>query len=94
MKAHPISAAALVAALFALVPAVATGQCMLANPSFEIVGQSGNVFGGWSQFGSVGSSTTASHGRLAARVSGPNTGNWDISAFWQPEASSPGIAGR
>ncbi|MCC6650568.1 MAG: hypothetical protein IT348_05420 [Candidatus Eisenbacteria bacterium] len=90
MKAHSISTAALVAALCALAPAAASGQCMLANPSFEIVGQSGNVFGGWSQFGSVGSSTTASHGRLAARVSGPNTGSWDISAFWQPETSSPG----
>lgn len=68
----------------------AQAQCMLANPSFEIGGQSGAVFGGWNQFGSVGSSTSAVHGAKAARVSGPNTGGWDISAFWQGQTSAPG----
>jgi hypothetical protein len=63
---------------------------MLANPSFEIAGQSGAVFGGWNQFGSVGSSTSAAHGARAARISGPNTGNWDLSGYWQAQTSAPG----
>lgn len=73
-----------------LAPAGAGAQCMLANPSFEIGGQSGALFGGWSQFGSVGSSASAVHGSVAARVSGPNTGGWDVSGFWQPQDSAPG----
>jgi hypothetical protein len=63
---------------------------MLANPSFEIAGQSGAVFGGWNQFGSVGSVTGALHGARAARVSGPNTGGWDVSGFWQAQTSTAG----
>jgi hypothetical protein len=82
--------AASLAVLGASAPGAARAQCMLANPSFEIGGQSGNVFGGWNQFGSVGSATVAVHGALAARVSGPNTGNWDLSGFWQGETSAAG----
>jgi hypothetical protein len=63
---------------------------MLANPSFEIGGQSGAVFGGWSQFGSVGQVTGSLHGARAARVSGPNTGGWDVSGFWQAQTSAAG----
>lgn len=78
------------AALAAGIAPRAHAQCMLANPSFEIAGQSGAVFGGWSQMGVVATSLTAHHGSKAALVSGPNTGNWDISGFWQPETSAPG----
>ncbi|MEZ4386430.1 MAG: FlgD immunoglobulin-like domain containing protein [Candidatus Krumholzibacteriia bacterium] len=78
----------LAASLLAAVPAKA--QCILANPSFELGGSGGAVFGGWNQFGAVGSSTTASHGARAARVSGPNSGSWDVSAFWQRLDTAPG----
>ncbi len=80
----------LLAGLAALVPASTQAQCMLANPSFEIAGQAGALFGGWNQFGAVGSSTAAIHGRMAARVSGPNTGNFDVSGFWQAQTSGVG----
>jgi hypothetical protein len=69
---------------------VAAAQCMLANPSFEIAGSAGATFGGWNQFGAVGSSTLALHGAKAARVSGPNTGNWAVSGLWQRFDSVPG----
>jgi hypothetical protein len=68
----------------------AQGQCMLANPSFEIGGSSGKVFGGWNQFGSIGSSTNATHGAVAARVTGPNLGGWDVSGYWQRLDCAPG----
>jgi hypothetical protein len=63
---------------------------MLANPSFELPGSGGATFAGWSQFGSTGSTTPAPHGAVAARVSGPNTGNWDVSGYWQKVAAAPG----
>lgn len=68
----------------------ALAQCILANPSFEIAGSGGQVFGGWNQSESVGSSTDATHGSKAARVSGPNYGGWDVSSFWQEMDTSPG----
>ena len=68
----------------------AFGQCMLANPSFEIPGSAGATFGGWNQFGPVGSSMNAIHGAVAARVSGPNTHTWDVSGYWQNLATVPG----
>jgi hypothetical protein len=68
----------------------ALGQCMLANPSFELGGSGGEIFGGWNQFESVGSSTDATHGFDAARVSGPNIGPWGVSGFWQSQDTSPG----
>ncbi len=68
----------------------AAGQCMLANPSFELGGSAGNVFGAWNQFGAVGAVATALHGARAARVSGPNGGGWGVSAFWQRLDSEPG----
>jgi len=65
-------------------------QCILANPSFEVAGSGGVVFGGWNQFGTVGLSTIASHGHRAARVSGPDAGGWDVSGFWQAHACAAG----
>lgn len=63
---------------------------MLANPSFELPGSGGVHFAGWSQFGAVGSSASATHGAVAARASGPDRGGWDVSAFWQPLDTAPG----
>lgn len=77
-------------ATFAALAGSAAGQCILANPSFELGGQGGAVFGGWDQFGAVGSVTTASHGARAARVSGLNDGSWNVSGFWQRLDSEPG----
>lgn len=68
----------------------ALAQCILANPSFEIAGTGGARFGGWNQFGLVGSSTDAVHGAMSARVSGPNSGSWDVSAYWQRLDTAPG----
>jgi FlgD Ig-like domain len=82
--------AVLVAVGLCLASAV-RAQCLLANPSFELTG-SGTAFAGWNQFGPTGSSSEALHGRRAARVSGPNTGAWDVSGFWQGLDTSPGQA--
>ena len=68
----------------------ATSQCILANPSFELGPSGPSVFGGWEQFGAIGSVSDTTHGSQAARVSGPNTGDWDISAFWQSHDCLPG----
>jgi len=68
----------------------AASQCILANPSFEIAGSGGPVFGGWNQFGVVGSVAEASHGSVAARVTGPNSGDWGVSGFWQAQDSTEG----
>ena len=87
MTSARISFALLLAAVLA---SRADAQCILANPSFEILGSGGAVFGGWNQFGSIGSVSTSSHGARAARVSGPNTGGWDVSGFWQDQDSAPG----
>lgn len=77
--------------LFAATAAPAVrAQCLLANPSFELPGTGGQVFGGWNQFGQIGTSTAATHGDTAARVSGPNNGNWDVSGYWQRLDSAPG----
>jgi hypothetical protein len=66
------------------------GQCMLANPSFELPGSGGSVFRGWSQFGVFGSASGATHGSAAARVTGPNYGGWDVSGYWQRMDTAPG----
>jgi hypothetical protein len=66
-----------------------SGQCILANPSFELGGAGGDVFGGWNQFGDTGLVTIATHGAQAARVSGPNYGGWDVSGYWQRLDSEP-----
>jgi hypothetical protein len=68
----------------------AAAQCILANPSFELPGSSGPVFGGWNQFGVVGSVNDAPHGFKAASVSGPNNGSWDMSGYWQSQDCEPG----
>lgn len=88
--AFAIPPALLLALLLALIAAESRAQCMLANPSFEIDGQSGAVFGGWNQFGPVGTSTSAVHGARGARVSGPNTGGWDLAGLWQAQDCAPG----
>lgn len=58
-------------------------QCILANPSFEVPGSDGAVFAGWQQFGVTGTSATACHGSLAAKVSGQDTGSLNVSGYWQ-----------
>jgi len=68
----------------------AAAQCILANPSFEIGDSGANVFAGWNQFGVVGSSTEATHASKAAKVIGPNWGEWEVSGYWQQMDSSPG----
>jgi hypothetical protein len=73
-----------------LMTQTALGQCMLANPSFELSGTGGQIFAGWNQFGSVGSSPDATHGFDAARVSGPDLGGWDVSGYWQRLDTAPG----
>ncbi len=79
---------ALICTLISFSPAAA--QCILANPSFEVGGSGGPTFGGWNQFGVSGSVSDASHGSRAARVSGPNSGDWDVSGFWQFQDCDPG----
>jgi hypothetical protein len=66
----------------------AFGQCILANPSFELGAAGASTFGGWNQFGVVGSNTVAHHGSMAATVTG--FGVWDVSAYWQSQDCSPG----
>jgi hypothetical protein len=73
-----------------LYPTDGASQCLLANPSFEIAGSGGSVFAGWNQFGPCGSSTTVVHGSVAARVSGPNLGGWDVAGYWQAFDCAPG----
>lgn len=75
-------------ALFA--GAEASAQCILANPSFEVGGSGGPVFGGWNQFGDVGSSNEAWHGSAAAVVRGPDIGDWGVSGYWQQQDCAPG----
>lgn len=55
----------------------------LDNPSFEVPGSDGLVFGGWDQFGQTAAGTEAYHGSAAARLSGPNNGSISVSGFWQ-----------
>ena len=68
----------------------ALAQCILANPSFELLGSGGEVLGGWNHFGVVGWVPEADHGSKAARVSGPNSGSWEVSGFWQSQDCVPG----
>jgi len=68
----------------------AAGQCILANPSFEITAGGGAFLSGWNQFGDVGSVAEAIHGSVAARVSGPDDGGWDVSAVWQSRDGEAG----
>ena len=86
---HPLIAAVLAYGL--AWSAAANAQCLLVNPSFEISG-SGATFAGWNQFGPAGSTGEAFHGQDAARVSGPNTGGWDVAGFWQSLDTAPGQA--
>jgi hypothetical protein len=76
--------------LLILFSGTALGQCILANPSFEVGGSGGPLFGGWDQFGVIGTSPNADHGSAAARVVGPNRGGWDVSGFWQSLDTTPG----
>lgn len=76
--------------LAALAGGTARAQCILANPSFERDGSGGETFGGWYEFGDVGSISDAVHGSKAARVTGPDLGGWDVSGFWQRQDSVPG----
>lgn len=88
-----IAATALLALLaLTALPAPAAAQCILANPSFEMLGSGGAIFGGWNQFGRVGSTTIADHGGRAARLLGQNLGGWDVSGVWQAQDCAPGEA--
>ncbi len=58
-------------------------QAIIGNPSFEIAGSGAAIFGGWEQYGVVGSTTTAWHGFTAAKVSGLNISMDNESGFWQ-----------
>jgi hypothetical protein len=92
MRLHPTHAIVLAATLLllAVMPGAADAQCIVANPSFEVPGQGGAVFGGWNQFGDVGESGDASHGARAPRVRGPAGGAWEVSGYWQRQDSAPG----
>jgi len=81
----------LLALLYGLAaPHPAYAECMIANPSFEMSGSGGQTFAAWNQFGVSGASSLATHGQLAARVTGPNSGTWAVSGFWQAVDSAPG----
>lgn len=93
MRRHLIPSIAKLAVSALLLLSIAgpgAAQCMLANPSFEIDGEGGSVFGGWNQFGVFGSSTEASHGQQAARLRGPGGANWEVSGYWQRLDGAPG----
>lgn len=94
MRPSPHRACAAAAMVLALSIAAhpAAAQCILANPSFELLGSGGATFGGWNQFGRVGSTTIADHGGRAARLLGPNLGGWDVSGVWQAQDCAPGEA--
>lgn len=67
------------------------GQCQIANPSFELLSDSGDVFAAWSQINAVQDATDfAAHGQRAVRLQGPNNGDWDISGVWQWLETTPG----
>lgn len=65
-------------------------QCILANPSFELHGSASVEFAGWNELGDVGTVSEAAHGFLAARATGPNSGDWGVSGFWQQFDAVPG----
>jgi FlgD Ig-like domain len=67
----------------AVEPTTAIAQCILSNPSFEVIGTAGASFGGWNQFGTVTTSTVADHGAIAAKVTGPEQSSWSTSGVWQ-----------
>ncbi len=90
MSRPPVAAVLLTLGLVLVAVRDSSAQCILANPSFELPGSAGQVFGGWSQFGPVGSTTNAPHGARAARITGPNTGNWDVAGYWQQQTTTPG----
>ncbi len=66
--------------------------CLVENPSFELAGaEPGQVFAGWCNFGQVGVTLDiAAHGGQSATASGPGTGGWDVSGYWQPFDAAPG----
>jgi len=90
MSRRPVLAALVALTLGLFVASAARSQCILANPSFELPGSSGQQFGGWNQFGPVGSTANAPHGHVAARVTGPNTGIWDVAGYWQQQTTTQG----
>ena len=90
---HPKNTCSVMAVVLILVTVfagTAMGQCILTNTSFEIGPSGQRVFAGWEQFGAIGSVSETSHGHQAARISGPNSGDWDLSGFWQTHDAVPG----
>ena len=65
----------------------APAQCILSNPSFEVGDE---LAAGWNPFGDCGVVAVATHGSQAARVSGPNIGDWGLTAYWQSQDCAPG----
>lgn len=77
--------------LCALSAASVRAQCQLANPSFELPGQNGALFGGWNQFGTVSASTImVPHGHRSVGLTGPYSGGWAVSGVWQQLDAQPG----
>ncbi len=91
LAGRPLAAMAATAASLAWSPIDgAHAQCLLANPSFEVPGSGGELFAGWRHFGRVAAHDEAPHGAAAARMSGPDTGAWAVSACWQRLDATPG----
>ncbi len=83
-------------AVAAIVVAPATGPlpcaqwCLVENPSFELPGAEPGL-AGWCNFGQVGVAfDIAAHGTQSATASGPGTGGWDVSGYWQAFEAAPG----
>lgn len=89
-KRHGIALSAVLLQLCLVFPFVLQSQVIPANPSFEITDSGDNNFTGWNQFGVTGSSTLAVHGSLAAKVSGQNSGDLNVSGYWQLLEGEPG----
>lgn len=89
-KRYGIALSAILLLLCLLFPLALQAQSIPANPSFEITDSGDNNFAGWNQFGQTGSSTQAVHGSLAAKVSGQNSGDLNVSGYWQLLEGEPG----
>ncbi|MEO1128794.1 MAG: hypothetical protein AAFX05_03690 [Planctomycetota bacterium] len=71
----------------ALLGPAAAGQCLVANPSFEV----GRGLDGWNWFNSVSIDAGAAlHGNNEVAIAGPNSNAWGISAVWQPFDAAAG----
>ncbi|MHC4100882.1 MAG: hypothetical protein ACYS15_13270 [Planctomycetota bacterium] len=102
MRKHTSRPMPISAALIIVVPVLALTQgagtltcdawCLVENPSFELASDvPEDEFAGWCNFGLVGmTSALTEHGNQSATATGPNTGGWDVSGYWQPFEAAPG----